>query len=187
MASGPPPPSISLSPSSAADSASDSLIQSLRASSPAPPSIILEPTSDGDGDDGDEPFHFEVDRADSPFGNEPPPYNPHAEALLRRSPSPTIDLLTSPLAGAQPSSPQFLSSSPTSHLLSPDPRFTSVKSFLRPPHAASDDTMEIQAPNSAPADSPFNFQTQYISTSPVKSVRVSSAVVSFCFLIGFWV
>ena len=46
------------------------------------------------------------------------------------------------------------------------------QSFLRPPSMSFDDAPGADGAAPAPAAaSPFNFQTQYITTSPVKSVR----------------
>ncbi|OAA56964.1 cation efflux family protein [Niveomyces insectorum RCEF 264] len=203
MAPGPTLPSISVPPSHTtthpADdsdpSAADLRQKTLRASSfsPAPPPLIVfEPTSpvDANGtDDHDDPFRFDVASTERLADQPPPlPRNPHDEALLRRSPSPTLH---SPSSASFPSS--FLS--PDAGDLERDNRqrhSSRAGHFLSPLHAMGDGAMDGQAlplpppplspsfpaygglsesaaVGAAPAGSPFNFQTQYISTSPVKS------------------
>ncbi|CAK7206960.1 cation diffusion zinc membrane transporter Zrg17 [Sporothrix eucalyptigena] len=189
MASGPEPPSISVSLSPPHDSPATAANEPR----PRPPSILLELTSDREGDGvldasrldrttsgADDPFRFEIDDTDdySRDYNNGEPINSHAAALLRRSPSPVLDFASPPPASRP------LSSSLGSNLLSPDShlygRSSNSSSFLRPPGSAA--AMDVQDPlssspaNSAPisignspAENPFNFQTQYISTSPVKS------------------
>ncbi|CAK7271195.1 cation diffusion zinc membrane transporter Zrg17 [Sporothrix epigloea] len=159
-----------------------------------PPSILLEPTSDEEGDgssinaisihgDGiDDPFPFELADNSSELYNGQP-LNTHAAALLRRSPSPGRDF-TSPLPA---SASRIINSSPSTHLLSPESNVFSNRGVLRPASAMDDSfsapaTSPSNSPAYSPADSapisiagsssagnPFNFQTQYISTSPVKS------------------
>ncbi|CAK7226215.1 cation diffusion zinc membrane transporter Zrg17 [Sporothrix curviconia] len=180
MASGPEPPSISVSLSPPHDSPVAAATHSSQPR-PRPPSILLEPTSDGEGDGGlgvkplgaagvDDPFRFEVDNDDSSDFYDGQPLNAHAAALLRRSPSPVLDFASPP-----PAASRLLSSSPGTHLLSPDAHLHGTRSFLHPDAAMDDlssspvNSAPISIGGSSPAGNPFNFQTQYISTSPVKS------------------
>ncbi|EPE07886.1 cation efflux family protein family [Ophiostoma piceae UAMH 11346] len=237
MASGPAPPSISVSSTGTTGTTGNSPTRPLPpqqplASSPAPPSILLEPTSDNDGDHGnddDDPFSFEVEDTDFDDQTEKTttaehtadddaadnddsllPRNPHAEALLRRSPSPGLDS-SLPHSHSHSRSPSPSHAHALAHSLgnsSPQPRtpaahskayaqnrlsagfspsYLSPNSFLRPPSGsfgAMDDLSSSPA-GSAPIaiqgqndqtgqngdgdSNPFNFQTEYISTSPVKS------------------
>ena len=160
-----------------------------------PPSILLEPTSDEEGDGSsinarsihgdvvDDPFPFEIADNSSELNNGQP-LNTHAAALFRRSPSPGRDF-NSPLPA---SASRIITSPPSTHLLSPESNVFSNRGVLRPASAMDDSfsapaTSPSNSPANSPADSapisiagsssvgnPFNFQTQYISTSPVKSV-----------------
>ncbi|EFX00993.1 cation efflux family protein [Grosmannia clavigera kw1407] len=150
------------------------------------PSIVFAPTSDGESDE--DGFPIEIDDALTPFQKQRQydEIHPHDAALLRRSHSPQLISLSS-------STPYpALSTSPSSSagLLSPDAFRTS---FVRPPRSAMRDGSEAgdisasslpiptsstgststTAPTngigSSPAANPFNFQTEYISTSSVKS------------------
>ncbi|CAK7230511.1 cation diffusion zinc membrane transporter Zrg17 [Sporothrix bragantina] len=183
MASGPEPPSISVSLSPPHDSPAAAATLSSR---PRPPSILLEPTSDGEGDGGldlkptgtagaDDPFRFEIDDNNDAAGEfyDGQPLNAHAAALLRRSPSPVLEFASPPPVSASAS--RLLSSSPGTNFLSPDSHTHSNRGFLHPATAMDDlssspvNSAPISIGGSSPASNPFNFQTQYISTSPVKS------------------
>ena len=193
MASGPALPPVSVSTGTTGNSRTRRLPPQPLALSPAPPSILLEPTS-GDGDHGDDPFNFEVedsgfdvDRTENTDIDDSVPHNPHAEALLRRSPSPG-------LASPQPRTPAAHATTFAQHRLSAGfgPGLLSPNSFLRPPSGSfgMEDLASSSAGGSAPIDiqgkhdgnnggngnnddsNPFNFQTQYISTSPVKSNNI---------------
>ncbi|CAK7263095.1 cation diffusion zinc membrane transporter Zrg17 [Sporothrix epigloea] len=122
-----------------------------------PPSILLEPTSDEEGDgDGSKRRSLYVDGVDDPFPFELGD-NIHAAAPASRR----------------------MSSSPGTHLLSPEINPANNRGARRPTFSMDDPSSSpANSPaNSAPisiggsssAGNPFNFQTQYISTSPVRS------------------